>query len=63
MFMKTTDQIIFYQKADDVYEDDRSDYISNEVSLDYNAGFQVINQLVIKYLFEVDRLISSTIYR
>ena len=61
--MKTTYQIIFYQKADDVYEDDRSDYISNEVSLDYNAGFQVINQLVIKYLFEVDRLISSTIYR
>ena len=61
--MKTSDQIIFYQKADDVYEDDRSDYISNEVSLDYNAGFQVINQLVIKYLFEVDRLISSTIYR
>ncbi|XP_023329807.1 uncharacterized protein LOC111702374 isoform X2 [Eurytemora carolleeae] len=28
------------RKADDVYEDDRSDYISNEVSLDYNAGFQ-----------------------
>ena len=61
--MNKTGQIIFYYKADDVYEDDRSDYISNEVSLDYNAGFQVINQLVIKYLFEVDRLISSTIYR
>ena len=25
--MKTTEQIIFYYKADDVYEDDRSDYI------------------------------------
>ena len=27
MFMKTTEQIISYQKADDVYKDDRSDYI------------------------------------
>ena len=26
--------------ADDQYEDDRSDYIMNEVATDYNAGFQ-----------------------
>ena len=25
--MKTTEQIIFYYKADAVYEDDRTDYI------------------------------------
>ena len=26
--------------ADDAWEDDRADYVTNEVSLDYNAGFQ-----------------------
>ena len=27
MFMKTTKQIIFYCKTDDIYEDDKTDYI------------------------------------
>ncbi len=27
---------------DGVYTDDRSDYISNEVACDYNAGFQSV---------------------
>ena len=26
--------------ADDVWVDDRTDYVTNEVALDYNAGFQ-----------------------
>ena len=29
--MKTTEQIIFYYKVDDVYEDDRTDYILIEI--------------------------------
>ena len=28
------------EAADDAWEDDRADYVTNEVSLDYNAGFQ-----------------------
>ena len=28
--------------ADDQYNDDRNDYIENEVTLDYNAGFQSV---------------------
>ena len=29
-----------YQGLNDDYADERADYVSNEVSLDYNAGFQ-----------------------
>ena len=28
--------------ADDQYNDDRDDYVTNEVTLDYNAGFQSV---------------------
>lgn len=41
---------------DDQYEDDRSDYVHNEVAVDYNAGFQgalagIITKLYIKMIF------------
>ena len=42
--------------ADDVWEDDRADYVTNEVSLDYNAGFQGLLAGAIEYKRKLPRL-------